>query len=937
MFSSSCRSLLLCVCLSLTGVWGADIPTPQTSPATEAPAKEVKVAEGAFVRAAPLPAWAQPLAAVPDSKRSDPLVIRLAETQFHVGARPEVLVNFAEQANDSASLGSIGQFPLIFDPEYQTLRLHKLLVLRGKEVLDRTAQANVRFLQRETSLDQGMYAGALTAMFLLDDIRVGDTMQITYSIEGQNPVFGGVYADSASWDRSEPVELRRVWLIHPVQRKIAWRQLGDFNTTKLQPEISESDGVRRLKFEERGLEVIEGEVFMPSDYVSHRFLQFSEYADWNAVARWAAAMFPPVSDLPPELQSLLGRLRKLPSKEAQAVAALEWVQGEIRYFSVSLGESSHRPHPPAEVLKRRFGDCKDKTYLLVTLLNALGIEAHPLLLSTATPRFPARLAPTSMVFDHVIVAARIQGASYFLDGTRLGQHGQIAKLGPVFPNAKGLLVDPATQDLIDLSYPQLRELVANDLKESFSLQTLAGDGSLQVKQVFHGNDAELLRFAYGRMTVNQQRQAALSNYERRYPGVELLDGPKIDDNGDANVFTISSRYKIPKLAIEKNGVWGIRYFPSNLSGMFSMPQQAQRKFPLAQARAPSVATYHVSIDWPTNVSAHTDPSVERIKSDFFDLEAQQSFRGNHMSMDLTFALNAERIAAKDVPRLFADVKKMDSLPTASIVTKTDIVETSAAAERKTLAETLRLRFNKDVERISATLKADTLQGEDRAYVLCDRAAAYYNLGDYSQGLLDAQEAVRIAPSLGRAYQCRADMYAALGTAGKAVEDYTKSISLGEEASDAFYARGRARAYVGQFASAATDFGKARVADKAGGLYAALWEAWALQRLGQPLSPALLDLAKQAPTGAWPRPALAMLVDAITPAQMLAEVNAKRDEDRELCMAEALYYLGQYHLIHGDKAAAKKAFQGVRDSGVSMYNEYVAAQFELQLLEGGTTK
>ncbi|GAB4122006.1 MAG: hypothetical protein Fur0014_21510 [Rubrivivax sp.] len=58
---------------------------------------------------------------------------------------------------------------------------------------------------------------------------------------------------------------------------------------------------------------------------------------------------------------MLRRLRALPTPEARASPALQWVQGEIRYWSVALGEGSHRPALPAEVVQHRWGDCKDKT------------------------------------------------------------------------------------------------------------------------------------------------------------------------------------------------------------------------------------------------------------------------------------------------------------------------------------------------------------------------------------------------------------------------------------------------------------------------------------------------------------------------------------------------------------------------------------------------
>ena len=39
------------------------------------------------------------------------------------------------------------------------------------------------------------------------------------------------------------------------------------------------------------------------------------------------------------------------------------------YFSVLLGDSSHRPTPPVETWARRYGDCKDKAWLLANKLD----------------------------------------------------------------------------------------------------------------------------------------------------------------------------------------------------------------------------------------------------------------------------------------------------------------------------------------------------------------------------------------------------------------------------------------------------------------------------------------------------------------------------------------------------------------------------------------
>src|SRR5207248_3294814 len=94
---------------------------------------------------------------------------------------------------------------------------------------------------------------------------------------------------------------------------------------------------------------------------------------------------------------------------ARALPALRFVQDDVRYLGIEIGPSSHRPHPPAAVLDQRFGDCKDKSLLLVTLLRALGVEAWPVLLHTSLGRALDEWLPTAVAFNHVVVLARVGG------------------------------------------------------------------------------------------------------------------------------------------------------------------------------------------------------------------------------------------------------------------------------------------------------------------------------------------------------------------------------------------------------------------------------------------------------------------------------------------------------------------------------------------------
>jgi lipoprotein NlpI len=932
------NTLLLLLCAaSATASWAQAAPAPETT--TDPAVKEVQVAAGAFTRGTPLPAWALPLAPLPATQRTVPVVIRLAESQLLADGAQSVLVHRATQVNDKTSLGVIGQYPLHFVPQYQKLHLHSVQILRGTETIDRTAGVNVRFLERETGLESGVYSGTVTAMLLLEDVRVGDTLRIIYSVEGHNPVFGQAYSDTASWDQGEATELRRVTLLYTPPRRIDWRLHGDHRPTRIRPE-EVSHGTRRgLRFEERALEPIEEEPSMPPDYFGFRFMQFSEHADWNAVAQWATSLFPPGATLPDELKPVLQRLRQLPTPQERAAGALQWVQDEIRYFSVSLGESSHRPYAPAQVVQRRYGDCKDKTYLLVTLLRELGMEANPVLVSSRFMRAPARMLPNPEIFDHVIAQVRIGDATYFLDGTRIGQRGQLARMGAVLQGASGLVVGADTRDLIQLNSPNAVETTTNELREEFSLDALGGDGRLVSRQVWHGGTAEVLRLVLGRLTPEQRRKEAASPYDRRYPGIKLDGEPQLLDDTERNTLTLESRFIVPGLAKEFSGDYIMRFFPNNVSGVISLPQKMDRNFPAVVAGVPYRARYEMTMRWPDVVSSIMDPSTQRVATDFFQAEVHRTFRGNVATMSMTYSPRVEAVGPKDLPRLVEDLRKLERAIGGYVaIDRAQIKSTGfLGLGRPSASQAMVARLDKVIERTGQTIADGRLSGDDLAEALCDRAEALADRGRAPEGLKDAAEAVRIAPELGRAWHCRGNLHFANADFTRAIADFTKGMSLGAEPFMALYRRGHARYYQGQFEQAATDFAKAADGrtnrdDESDAVFAQLWQVWSLQRAGKPLPQELADAARRAADGAWPRPALALQVGALTPEQVLAGVNRKQGDDRELTLAEAWFYIGQYHQSQGRLDEARQAFRSAQGQGITMYVEHVAAGFELSRLK-----
>ena len=66
--------------------------------------------------------------------------------------------------------------------------------------------------------------------------------------------------------------------------------------------------------------------------------------------------------------------------------------------------------------------------------------------------------------------------------------------------------------------------------------------------------------------------------------------------------------------------------------------------------------------------------------------------------------------------------------------------------------------------------------------------------------------------------------------------------------------------------------------------------------------------------------------------MIAEVERKQGDERELTLAEAWFYVGQHHRGRQELEKARQAYEKCRALGITMYIEHVAAGLELATLK-----
>lgn len=913
--------------------------------------------DSTFIRNAALPKWIAPLSAVPPALQAGAVVLRLMETQAWAGPTPVVLVNRAVQVNDKSKLGEIGQYALQYRPAYEKLSLHRVAILRGDAVLDRTASVNIRLLEQEPSIASGFYVGVTTAQLLLDDVRVGDTLQIVYSTEGANPVFGRTWTDLYQWDRHTPQEVRKVLVSHPAATPLHWREVSDAYPPGLKPDVERIGAIERLRFEGRSMAPFSLDEGAPDDVLRARLLQFSEYDNWQQVAQWANALFAPPAPpspsrpasrkpaAPSEFDTLAQRFAGGANDTERASAALRWVQDEIRYFSVSLGENSHRPQTPDEVLRRRFGDCKDKSVLLIALLAKMGIKAEPVLVDAQQPSYPRKSLASPTVFDHVIVRVHLDGKAFFVDPTRVGEKAAIPLLPVAAPGAAGLVVAADTTDLITLPAEAITAPLV-ERQESFVIDELDGDAVLKVRISYRGRMAAPARISLNGAAPEDLGKNILADFDKMYPGATLTAPPTLEDSADGTTVSLLSSLRLAKPLTKREGFYMLSFDSKVLNGMLRIPGALTRTLPLQMPAGLFHTRYRMQVQWPQGVKMMYSEGAVDVDTPFFDARKEFSWRGTELDYVIDYTTKLDHVPAADVPQLGAASKnqELQSFGEANVHFHETIPLKAAAAQIR-VQDAVALRHKSEIGTLSMVLSQRS-GAPVSAETLGLRCAMLLRLvtggdGDTGVGRFLPQMIDEVAQQKGfdkERDRCLGQVYFSQFQYARALATFAKT-----EISDdhkALLTQAWARLSVGDTAAAAGDAGRYAAARlKQGKLLPteAIEVALVFQHARQPLPPALLAFVAALPDGPWPRPVLDYLAGKIDQQALLDHAGQFGPVKREMALNEAWFAIGSNLRAQGKTAEAIQALTYVADHGYRAFDYTLLARSELGLLTGASAK
>jgi transglutaminase-like putative cysteine protease len=285
------------------------------------------------------------------------------------------------------------------------------------------------------------------------------------------------------------------------------------------------DGLRRLTFDYRDLGAEdEVEPGLPPEMPRSAHLAFSTGRSWNDIARRYSEIVDEAirgADLAPLIRAAGGPAASQLETMNRLLARL----GEIRYTGVELGQGGIVPRPPAETLRRKFGDCKDKAVLLIAALRALEIPAYAALLDAGDDQEDVEQGlPGFGGFNHAIVV--VPGTpSIWIDPTdrfaRAGElptddQGRLALIAS--PTAAGLVRIPEAEAAENRAV-KVREYFLADLGSARAVETddYWGAAERELRAFYTNEDPEQLRDAVADYVRKEYLAKEVTSYDHGNP------------------------------------------------------------------------------------------------------------------------------------------------------------------------------------------------------------------------------------------------------------------------------------------------------------------------------------------------------------------------------------------------------------------------------------
>jgi transglutaminase-like putative cysteine protease len=350
-------------------------------------------------------------------------------------------------------------------------------------------------------------------------LEVGDLVHSITRTTIKRPIIPGEFADDNVFEGSGYIRHLTYEIYAPGEKPLKKVVMRDEvagtikNTTKSLP----GNGTLH-RWEVTNVPRMFDEPAMPPYEITLQRLLVSTTPSWEDVSKWYWNVCKPHLDATnPEMKKTVEELTASSKTDLDKIKAVfHHVSNKIRYMGLTPEKDrpGFEPHDVCLTFNNKYGVCRDKAALLVSMLSQAGFDAYPVLVNVGMKRDKDAPEPS---FNHAIVGVELKPGEHIL-------------MDPTAENTKELL--PAYE--CDQSYllckpngDTLRTSPIVPAEENMmrikTTGTLTSSGILEAKSelAFDGINDNQYREAFSHMKPDDKRRFFERSLKRSIPGAKL--------------------------------------------------------------------------------------------------------------------------------------------------------------------------------------------------------------------------------------------------------------------------------------------------------------------------------------------------------------------------------------------------------------------------------
>ncbi|MGA2016317.1 MAG: DUF3857 domain-containing protein [Opitutaceae bacterium] len=433
-----------------------------------------------------------------------------AEMQDEVFTK--VLTEKGRRNNDTLSLN--------FLLPYMTVSVPRLEIIRANgDVVPVDVAANSKESIDESQMQENIYdPNSKVLKVNIPKLEIGDIVHSVIRITVERPFMPGEYAEDFMMEGSGYIRHISIEIRMPADKPLRQIALRDETPGTVSATTAGGSGGLVYHWEVNRVPRMFDEPAMPPYPEVLQHLSVSTTADWAAVSRWYWDLSKPHLDaITPAMKKQVAELTAGSSTDMERIKAVfYYVSKKIRYMGITPEKDrpGFEPHDVEITYEKKYGVCRDKAALLVSLLQAAGEKAYPVLVSVGWKKDPQVPNP---FFNHAIVGVELGKGRYVLmdptdENTR--------DLLPTYDDNQSYLVCRADGETLRLSPVEPPE---NSMMRIATTGTLSATGALEAHShlSFDGINDNAYRQAFAQMKPDDRRRFFEANLKRAMPGATL--------------------------------------------------------------------------------------------------------------------------------------------------------------------------------------------------------------------------------------------------------------------------------------------------------------------------------------------------------------------------------------------------------------------------------